>query len=187
MGMKNAFKKAFLSLALGGLLAGCASPAGRPAVVSPPEGAPAVAAGESARAPGGTVDIETIPEPGAGVAPGEHSRAKRTLPARVAPGGTLEVAVRVFPGPGVTGVIIEEDLPADWTVLEAVPPVSRQAGRRHTWLSWGQVMGEYQLTYRVAVPASAVGEHDIAGRLKTMRDGNREIGGDRTVLVTAGE
>lgn len=153
--MRNNLTLFFLVLAVG---AGCASSPLKEEV-SPPR--------ESAE-----IHKKTVSEfPAAEAEKEARTVSVRELPRHYSAGATVEVTLRVKPVPGTTGVIVNEKLPDNWSIVESQPfYVKQEEGNVYKWLLFDREVKDFVIIYKAAVPRGEEGEKVFTGSVLTHRE-----------------
>jgi len=133
----------------------------------------------------------------------------RILPPTYIPGGYLSVTLNVNVDSGVTGVIVREHIPDDFTMVDtalqstywviAGTEVDDNGRIIHKWIAFGGVgVPSFSMTYRVYIPPTASGDYEFSGSVMTfdnpggaqitgdtiLRGGKGDINGDGTVDIS---
>jgi len=88
---------------------------------------------------------------------------------------TLEVKIYVYPQKGTTGVIVEENLPDGYSILEANPVYSKKEGNSYKWLIWSKNVENFEIFYKVKIEKKLPKNEKIKGYIKTLKEGMVEI------------
>lgn len=133
----------------------------------------------------------------------------RTLPPTYVPNGYISVTINVNVDPGVSGVIVREHIPDDFTMIETSVQATYQvmAGTEvdnngniiYKWVAFsGGGVPSFSITYRAYVPPMASGDYEFSGSVMTLdnpegtqitgdtilRGGKGDINNDGTVDIS---
>ncbi|MFB3786116.1 MAG: hypothetical protein ACE15F_07070 [bacterium] len=114
----------------------------------------------------------------------------RSMPDFYQPGQTVEITLEVsVSGTGPTGLIVEEAVPAGWTLAAATPPQSSLKEGKIGWVLFDAAGVKQQiLVYSLSVPVSESGIKTFSGTAKFLDSGTQQIlsiGGDSILSSTA--
>jgi len=123
-----------------------------------------------------------------------ETSAVRHLPATYIPGRTVTISIDVVvEETSVYGVIVKEQIPADWTMVETMVNPSYSAfdpvERIYKWLKFSQSgVSSFTISYALNVPLTASGNYQFSGQILTnINPYGSEISGDNTLLVGRGD
>jgi len=114
-----------------------------------------------------------------------ENTAVRDLPEQYTPGSNINVSISVTMDPQypTNGVVITENLPQGWAIVQSNPSWSKYIASTNTykWLSFSSgSIGSFNITYTLSVPGNASGNYEFTG---TIYDGYsiRDITGDTII------
>jgi len=112
-----------------------------------------------------------------------QAEVTRELPDTVLPGQDIEVKLNIkLTGDAPNGLIIEEELPAEWEIVEAAGGIEREG--RFAFLLYGSNVQDKTITYILKAPEDLTQSASITGAWQTISTGGM-VEGD--VLFILGE
>lgn len=109
------------------------------------------------------------------------SIAIRFLPEYYTAGKTIKVKIVVSPAKKTSGIIVEEKIPERWEIIKSTPQYMKKEKNTYKWLFYGKEVLPFEITYKVKIPEDENGEKEFKGVIKTFREKNIPIGGDKKI------